>query len=89
MVDNLDIFRTNIQGITPICEYAIIFKPHLLESEIFYQRISSTTTVDGILDNVYSKSILKSNPFMYISIIINLYFLIFPHHLSLQFSLHS
>ena len=68
IVDNLDIFRTNIQGITPICEYAIILKPHLINSQIFYQRITSKTTVNGILDNVYSSNVMKVNPFIYISI---------------------
>lgn len=68
IVDNLDIFRTNIQGITPICEYAIILKPHLINSQIFYQRITSKTTVNGILDNVYSNNVMKVNPFIYISI---------------------
>ena len=68
IVDNLDIFRTNIQGITPICEYALIFKPHLIDYQIFYQRITSSTTVDGILDNVYTSNVMKVNPFIYISI---------------------
>ncbi|RPG58332.1 MAG: hypothetical protein CBD51_005375 [Flavobacteriales bacterium TMED191] len=68
IVDNLDIFRTNIQGITPICEYAIILKPHLIKNQIFYQRITSKTTVNGILDNVYSTNVMKVNPFIYISI---------------------
>ena len=39
-----------------ILSRSIVFKPHFIDNEMYFQRIMSNNTIEGITNNVYTKN---------------------------------
>lgn len=51
-----------------ILSRSLVFKPHFIDNEMYFQRIMSNNTIDGITNNVYTRKFHNVEPFIYISI---------------------
>lgn len=49
----------------------LILKPQLFENKLYYKRIISKNTINGIIDNVYTTNIEMSAPFLFVTFINN------------------
>lgn len=49
----------------------LILKPYLFENKVYYKRIISKNTINGINDNVYTNNIEPSSPFLFVTFINN------------------
>ncbi len=49
----------------------LILKPHLFENKLYYKRIVSKNTINGIIDNVYTNNIETCSPFLFVTFINN------------------